>query len=477
FSGTLEIFSKSNLFRTLDMMKSWFPEDYDFYPRTWFLPQQQYQFNASFKYMTDKKAKHKPTFIVKPSEGSQGEGIYLLRDPSQYTQQGVRKHVIQEYLTDVLLINDYKFDLRVYVVIKSINPLVIYICKEGLARFSTIPYEQPNAKNIHESFMHLTNYSLNKKSSTFDKSQKENEGSKRKLTQVFKVLEKKGYNCEKLWSEIELIVCKTILAVIGDLQVEYNSHIPNSKSGPSCFQIFGFDILILKDLKPMLLEVNSNPSLRIDCEQEVSPGIMGYVLSLKDEEVKRPLIQDTLMLVAPPQKYTHSEEADVTNENEESEEANDNEESNITNGDSNEQGNNEEYEESCLKEIFPSIYGAECQHLHIMEILSNMFMSCLSVRGSSRLTSSAFRLFTRKSKIISKGITNATVDIIYIDVQRKWEHFNHDKTTGNCLNFNGFVDACHELAKKKFPSNDKLEMMQNFIDYCKENIEAFNKRQ
>ena len=34
-------------------------------------------------------------------------------------------------------------------------------------------------------------------------------------------------------------------------------------------QILGFDILLMKNLKPVLLEVNSNPSMRIEHEQEV----------------------------------------------------------------------------------------------------------------------------------------------------------------------------------------------------------------
>ena len=71
-----------------------------------------------------------------------------------------------------------------------------------------------------------------------------------------------------------------------------------------CGQVLGFDILIMKDLKPVLLEVNSNPSLSITAEQEVSPGVVEYMPSVKDEEVKRSLIRDTLILVAPKHKYT-----------------------------------------------------------------------------------------------------------------------------------------------------------------------------
>jgi len=64
-----------------------------------------------------------------------------------------------------LLLDDYKFDLRVYVGITSINPLRVYIYDEGLTRFATVKYSQSNAKL--SKYIHLTNYSLNKNNANF----------------------------------------------------------------------------------------------------------------------------------------------------------------------------------------------------------------------------------------------------------------------------------------------------------------------
>jgi hypothetical protein len=65
-----------------------------------------------------------------------------------------------------------------YVAVTSYNPLVIYLYQEGLTRlfffnlfiyfkeiwfrFATVKYDR-NIENLSNSFMHLTNYSLNKR--------------------------------------------------------------------------------------------------------------------------------------------------------------------------------------------------------------------------------------------------------------------------------------------------------------------------
>ena len=80
--------------------------------------------------------------------------------------------MVSEYVHNPLILNGYKFDMRIYVAMTSVNPLKIYMYEEGLARFATCKYEQansqiPGATGTKSKFMHLTNYSINKKNAAF----------------------------------------------------------------------------------------------------------------------------------------------------------------------------------------------------------------------------------------------------------------------------------------------------------------------
>uniref|UniRef100_A0A8C5BG04 Tubulin tyrosine ligase-like family, member 11 n=1 Tax=Gadus morhua TaxID=8049 RepID=A0A8C5BG04_GADMO len=278
FPGMIEMLKKINLSRALRTMHELFPEEYNFYPRSWILPDEYQQFSAQIRGLKDSDAAAHRTFIVKPDSGSQGEGIYLIREASEVRLAAgsqARQAVVQEYVQRPLLIDKLKFDIRLYVLVKALEPLQIYIAKEGLTRFCTEPYQEPNQKNLSHVFMHLTNYSLNVQSDNFVHSDSQSTGSKRTFSSVLYRLASKGVDIKKVWSDVISLVIKTVIALVPELKVHYQADIPPGKPGPTCFQILGFDILLTKNLKPVLLEVNSNPSMRIEHEQEPPPSSRG----------------------------------------------------------------------------------------------------------------------------------------------------------------------------------------------------------
>jgi hypothetical protein len=67
--------------------------------------------------------------------------------------------VLQKYLKDPLLLKGYKFDMRIYVLVTSFNPLEAFLYKEGFARLTTEPFSL-DINDLKNTFIHLTNYAI-----------------------------------------------------------------------------------------------------------------------------------------------------------------------------------------------------------------------------------------------------------------------------------------------------------------------------
>lgn len=104
-------------------------------------------------------------WIVKPTAGSQGKGIFIIDKMDCIPEY--QNCVISRYIDSPLLLFGHKFDLRIYVVVTSYDPLRIYVYREGLVRFASEKYDS----STEQVYAHLTNYSINKKSVNFVQSE------------------------------------------------------------------------------------------------------------------------------------------------------------------------------------------------------------------------------------------------------------------------------------------------------------------
>ena len=202
---------------------------------------------------------------------------------------------MSHYLNDPYLINGLKFDLRVYVAITCVHPLRIYIYKEGLVRFATTPYAK-DGDSYANRFIHLTNYSINKRSENYiagEEGEEANEFCSKWTFATFQTyLESQGINYKEIFNKIEDLVVKTVISVESIL---FTANINQVSQRHNCFELLGFDILLDSKLKPWLLEVNLSPSLACD--------------SPLDLKVKKELISDLFNLagVIPLDQRTHTE--------------------------------------------------------------------------------------------------------------------------------------------------------------------------
>jgi hypothetical protein len=184
-----------------------------------------------------------------------GEGIVIINPGDKYIPSP-HMAVAQEYIESCLL-DGYKFDLRIYVLVVIGRKPEIYVYHDGIARFCSEP------STAGSQFSQLTNTAVNSKNPASDP-----EKITRTVAAVFAELrDKKGANVDALWTRIEDAVALTVIANSGYIVRGTNERLPNVGL-PRCFQLLGFDILLDEALKPWVLEVNYRPSLAFGTRAE-----------------------------------------------------------------------------------------------------------------------------------------------------------------------------------------------------------------
>merc|ERR1711881_801409 len=187
----------------------------DFFPTTYELPNEYHLFVEEFKkerlmYENSREEEdgstHMPTWIMKPVGRAQGKGIFLFRKlkdiqdwkrkeiDTQYAannavsrnerqpvdsggvdttcqsgtavkeriamDQGavnIETYVVSRYIDNPYLIMGKKFDIRMYVLVTSFSPLVVWMHREGFARFAN---QRFNLGSIDNNIVHLTNVAI-----------------------------------------------------------------------------------------------------------------------------------------------------------------------------------------------------------------------------------------------------------------------------------------------------------------------------
>ena len=103
--------------------------------------------------------------------------------------------------------------------------------QEGLVRFASVNYSH-NLADVKNRFIHLTNYSVNKKNKNLDDLEEnfEKTKDKTKIKWTFKVLKeyfkKKNYDYNSVFSQIEDIIVKTIISVEGQIVKGLEKYVP-----------------------------------------------------------------------------------------------------------------------------------------------------------------------------------------------------------------------------------------------------------
>ena len=161
---------------------------------------------------------------------------------------GAWSWILQKYIENPLIIENRKFDIRLWILVTSNDPLTIWCWTRPYIWFPAADY---NSKNLKDNFIHLTNNSVAKHAPKTNKIL--GDGNMWFSEELQKYLDEKFHWdvwTEDIMPQMHTLVINSLKCVADKLGTHKGS-----------FEIFGYDIMIDEDLNPWLLEVNSSPTM------------------------------------------------------------------------------------------------------------------------------------------------------------------------------------------------------------------------
>lgn len=121
------------------------------------------------------------------------------------------------------LLDRKKFDFRFYLLIASLDPLYLFIYKEGIARFCSQDFQIPCKANKDDKFSHLTNTAINVMNRSVSA-----DTFTRKSSEVINQIISQDTNAGELWEKI----CDASRAVIIGILPKILANLSNKKTIP-----------------------------------------------------------------------------------------------------------------------------------------------------------------------------------------------------------------------------------------------------
>ncbi|OMJ67300.1 hypothetical protein SteCoe_35572 [Stentor coeruleus] len=213
----------------------------------------------------DKKKKSGNVWIVKPGENSnRGQGITvcssieeirsIVNDISPTKNNQNRTYIIQKYIEKPFLVHKRKFDFRCYALVTSFNGVIQgYFYSDGYLRTTSTEY---NIKDVSNNFIHLTNDAIQKHCDEYGKYE---DGNKLSYKDFQRYLD--THSSDKKINFILDILPKIKGLAKDSIMAAYMKLDPNRRL--HCMEILGYDFMLDSNLKPWLIEVNTNPCLEL----------------------------------------------------------------------------------------------------------------------------------------------------------------------------------------------------------------------
>lgn len=266
---------KSMLYQTLAQARRRAPsramrQRLSFFPKSYLMPADYHALQRAAFAAPEKR------WIVKPKRLSRGRGVSVCEDAGGVPLDA--KWLIQEYLSDPHLYDGRKYVLRCYVLVRSIEPLRVYLYRDGFVKLASEPYRNGDFDNL---YAHLTNPDVNALNQDAE-------------TPVVFVgfddyrawLEKNDHDADALFAKIRDIA---VLTSVAAREAMREKTIRSGADAAACYELIGLDCMIDAGLRPWLLECNLSPSLDVCAAPETG--------GTHEAETKRALTRDLVCLL------------------------------------------------------------------------------------------------------------------------------------------------------------------------------------
>lgn len=218
-------------------------------------------------------------WIQKPADSSRGRGVALVTNPDEVRGNHL---VVQRYIANPHLLDGYKYSLRCYVLIVSLEPLIAYLFDDGFTKLASRPFSLA-AEDRRDRFRHLTNPDVLR-----DDPEAEGVSSRNTTHRQYRQrLRESGIDDAALFTRIRRAIAATLVAAQPRMRaIEHEA----GGNGRGQFELLGVDIAIDDTLQPWLLECNLAPSLSVEASAATQA-------SRDEAAIKTQVVFDTLRMV------------------------------------------------------------------------------------------------------------------------------------------------------------------------------------
>lgn len=241
----------------------------EFVPSVYSMPEDYHALQAAAAAEPDK------LWMLKPKNSARGRDIRLLDDVAEVPTES--RWMVQEYLANPHLMDNRKYVLRLYALVSSIEPLRVYLYRQGFAKLASCAYSLDDRSNP---YVHQTNPDVNARNE-----EAESPVVFIEFEQYRAWLREQGHDDETLFARIRDLVA---LTMIGAREPMRSATARFGADQRGCYEFIGLDCLVDADLNPWLLECNLSPSLGV-CAAPDDGGVI-------EENVKRGMVADMVAL-------------------------------------------------------------------------------------------------------------------------------------------------------------------------------------